>query len=91
MLFFWGGEPGEAELARQLASLAEQPLGLHDAVMITEFVDFRVELRLFLVKPVVKWDAAKNKPFPVHPAKILYVFTKLNKSLRTVSQSVKSV
>lgn len=43
---------GEAELGRQLASLAEQPLGLHDSVMVSEFVDFRVELRLFLVNPV---------------------------------------
>ena len=64
---------GEEELACQLRSLAEQPDALHDAVMVTEYVTFTVELRLFLVNEGrIEWDPQTQAPRPARPKKIIY-------------------
>jgi hypothetical protein len=72
----WGVKlfSGQQELAHQLTTLAEQPSAQHDAVMVTEFVEFDVELRLFLINPgeQVGWDGEKCCAKAVEPMKILY-------------------
>jgi hypothetical protein len=71
----WGVKifDGEDELASQLCSLAEQPAALHDAVMITEYVTFTVELRLFMVNEgVIEWDPKTQAPRPAAPKQIIY-------------------
>ncbi|KAK3246408.1 hypothetical protein CYMTET_44054, partial [Cymbomonas tetramitiformis] len=68
---------GQAELAEGLRALSEQKLAQISSVIVQEWVDFDVELRLFFVNlPMPFVDGA---PAKIRPAHILYTrFTKVD-------------
>jgi len=60
------------QLAEALSALANQKYATLDSVMVQEWIEFDVELRLFFIDPVCEWDEEKNCPKPLTPKKILY-------------------
>jgi len=60
------------QLAEALSALANQRYALLESVMVQEWCEFDVELRLFFIEPICEWDEAKNEMKPIAPKKILY-------------------
>jgi len=63
---------GRHQLAEALQSLAMQRYALGDSVMVQDWCDFEIELRLFWIDTAPEWDQQANKPKHIEPKKILY-------------------